>query len=342
MTRKKAQAKPAKKATAKSTTLPRRMRAAEIADGRLFIASRPVPKPKAGEVLLRVAAAGVNRPDLLQRQGLYPPPKGASDIPGLEVAGEVVVAGGGLKKGARVCALVNGGGYAEYVAVPAGQCLPVPRGLSDIEAACLPETFFTVWRNVFDLGRLQKGEWLLVHGGNSGIGTTAIQLARTLGAKVIATARGAAKTTACKKLGAHHAIDSSTADIAAEVLRVTKGKGADVVLDMLGGDSFARDLACMATGGRHVSIASLTGRTAPLDIRVMMQKQLTLTGSTLRPQPTAVKAAIATQLKKHAWPHIARGVIRPQIDRVFALEDAQAAHDALESGVVFGKVALEV
>lgn len=342
MTRKKAQAKTAKKPAAKTAILPRRMRAIEIVDGKLVPASRPVPRAKAGEVLVRVAAAGVNRPDLLQRQGLYPPPKGASDIPGLEVAGEVVVAGGGLKKGALVCALISGGGYAEYAAVPVAQCLPVPRGLSLTEAACLPETFFTVWRNVFDLGRLQKGEWLLVHGGNSGIGTTAIQLARAMGAKVIATARGAAKTAACKKLGAHHAIDSKGADVATEVLRVTKNRGVDVVLDMLGGDSLARDLTCMATNGRHVSIASLTGRMAPLDIRVMMQKQLTLTGSTLRPQSVAVKGAIAAALKKHAWPLIARGVIRPQVDRAFALDDAQAAHKALESGVIFGKVVLEV
>jgi putative PIG3 family NAD(P)H quinone oxidoreductase len=324
----------------KDNDLPRRMTAMEIIDGELHPCTRPVPRAKKGEVLIRVMAAGVNRPDILQRQGHYPPPKGITDIPGLEVAGVIAT---GPRRGDKVVALVAGGGYAEYVAVPAAHCLPVPRGLDMAAAAALPETFFTVWRNVFDLGRLQKGEWLLVHGGNSGIGTTAIQMARALGAKVIATARGRAKAAACKKLGAHHAIDSTAKkDVAAEILRLTKGRGADVVLDMLGGDVLGHDLACMAAGGRHVSIASLTGRIAPLDIRIMMQKQLTITGSTLRPQSVAVKAALAAQLKKHVWPQVEKKKIRPVIARTFPLIEAQAAHEYLESGRVTGKIVLVV
>lgn len=328
---------------AKTAVIPKKMQAIEIKDNRLRPASRPVPKPKAGEVLIRVAAAGVNRPDLLQRLGHYPPPKGVTDIPGLEAAGVVVALGKGvktLKAGDKVCALLAGGGYAEYAAAPAAHCLKIPRGMTMQEASCLPETFFTVWRNVFDIGRLQKGEWLLVHGGNSGIGTTAIQVARALGAKVVATARGRAKTAACKKLGAHHAIDSSSKDVEKEILRITKSRGVDVVLDMLGGETLAQNLRCMAAGGRHVSIASLTGRMAPLDIRVMMQKQLTVTGSTLRPQPAAVKAAIATQLKKNVWPLLARGKVRPVIARQFSFARAQDAHDMLKSGTVTGKVLL--
>lgn len=323
----------------KQPSLPRRMTAMEIIDGELHPCTRPLPKPKKGEVLIRVAAAGVNRPDLLQRMGHYPPPKGITDIPGLEVAGTIAA---GPRRGEKVCALVAGGGYAEYVAVPAAQCLPVPRGMSLTAAAALPETFFTVWRNVFDIGRLQKGEWLLVHGGNSGIGTTAIQIARARGARVIATARGAAKVAACKKLGAHHALDSGRKDFAAEVLRITKNRGVDVALDMLGGETLAKDLTVMATGGRHVSIASLTGRTASLDIRLMMQKQLTVTGSTLRAQPVAAKAALAAALKKDVWPLLARGRIRPLIARHFPLAQAQAAHEFLDSGKVTGKVVLTV
>lgn len=322
-----------------------KMTAIEIRAGKLHPARRPVPKPKAGEVLVRVAAAGVNRPDLLQRQGHYPPPAGVTDIPGLEVSGEIVATGAGVKAfkaGDRVCALLAGGGYAQYAVAPAAQCLKIPRGVAMEQAACMPETFFTVWRNVFDIGRLQKGEWLLVHGGNSGIGTTAIQMARAMGAKVIATARGAGKTQACKKLGAHHAIDSRAQDVEKEIMRVTKKRGVDVVLDMLGGETLSQNLRCMATGGRHVSIASLTGRMAALDIRLMMQQQLTVTGSTLRPQPVAAKAAIAQALRKHIWPHVAKGRIRPQIDRGFVLDAAQAAHDALESGQITGKVVLLV
>lgn len=335
MTRKTVRAKTA-------SHLPRRMTAMEIHDGRLIATTRPVPRPKKGEVLIRVAAAGINRPDLLQRQGHYPPPKGVTDIPGLEIAGEVVIGGSKLKAGARVCALVPGGGYAEYAVAAEAVCLPVPKTLSMVEAACLPETVFTVWRNVFDLGRLQKGDWLLVHGGNSGIGTTAIQMARALGAKVIATARGARKAAACKKIGAQYALDSSAGTVMEEILRITKGRGVDVVLDMLGGTVLTGNLSCLATGGRHVSIASLTGRNATVDIRLIMQKQLTLTGSTLRPQPLPVKAAIAAALKKHIWPHITHGAIRPVIDRVFALTEAQSAHDALEAGNIFGKIVLEI
>ncbi len=323
----------------KQSPLPRQMLAMKIIDGELHPCTRPLPKPKKGEVLIKVTAAGVNRPDLLQRLGHYPPPKGTTDIPGLEVAGTLAA---GPRRGEKVCALVAGGGYAEYVAAPAAQCLPIPKGFSMTEAAALPETFFTVWRNVFDIGRLQKGEWLLVHGGNSGIGTTAIQMARALGSKVIATARGASKTAACKKLGAHHAIDSTRKDVAAAVLRVTKNRGVDVILDMLGGETLAKDLTVMAAHGRHVSIAVLTGRTAELDIRLMMQKQLTITGSTLRAQPVAVKAAIAAALKKQVWPLLSRKKITPVIAKTYPLAQAQAAHEYLESGKVTGKIVLTV
>lgn len=315
------------------------MLAMEIVDGELHPTYRPLPKPARGEVLIRVHAAGVNRPDLLQRQGHYPPPPGITDIPGLEVAGEIIK---GPRQGEKVCALVAGGGYAEYVCVPAAHCLPIPRGMTMMAAAALPETFFTVWRNVFDIGRLQKGEWLLIHGGNSGIGTTAIQLARARGAKVIATVRGAAKAKACAALGAHHVIDTAKKDFVAEVLRLSKNRGVDVVLDMLGGETVGKNIAVLAPLGRHVSIALLTGRMAAVDIRTLMQKQIILTGSTLRPQPVAVKAAIAKALKKDVWPLLATGKIAPVIAKTFPLAQAQAAHDLLESGKVTGKIVLIV
>lgn len=329
--------------TQKKTQSSATMTAVEIRDKKLVTTTRPRPVPAAGEVLIRVAAAGVNRPDLLQRQGLYPPPPGITDIPGLEVAGEVIALGSGvrgIKKGAKVCALIAGGGYAEYVVAPALQCLPIPKGLSMTEAAALPETFFTVWRNVVDLGGLKKRETLLVHGGNSGIGTTAIQMAKVLGASVIATVRSDKKALACLDLGADYAIEIGDDSFEDAVMAITKGKGVDVVLDMLGGDTLGKDLTIMATGGRHVSIASMTGRTAQIDIRTMMQKNLTITGSTLRPQSIATKAAIARKLAAKIWPAVARGVIRPVIAKTFPLGRAQAAHAHLESGKVTGKVVL--
>ncbi len=322
---------------------PSRMRAVVIRDKKLHLAECAVPKPKKGEVLIHVAASGVNRPDILQRQGLYPPPKGASDIPGLEVAGQIIGVGAGVAKkmlGQKVCALLTGGGYAQYATAPLATCLPVPRGLTLAEAAALPETFFTVWRNVFDLGHAQKGDWLLVTGGNSGIGTTAIMMGSAMGLNTIALVRGSAKAKLCKKIGAHHVIDVARQDMAKQVMAITKNRGVDVVLDMLGGENLAAHLTVMATGGRHVSIASLTGRVAALDIRAMMQKNLTLTGSTLRPQTVAVKGAIASALKKHIWPKMARGKLTPRIDCLFSLDAAQAAHDYLDSGQHTGKVVL--
>lgn len=321
------------------------MKAVEISKESLVTCTRPMPVAGKGEVLIRVHAAGVNRPDLLQRKGMYPPPAGITDIPGLEVAGEVVALGAGvreIRKGAAVCALVAGGGYAEYVAVPALHCLPVPKGMSMIDAAALPETFFTVWRNVFDIGKLGKRETLLVHGGNSGIGTTAIQIAKVMGAAVIATVRNDKKAIACLDLGADYAIEIGDDGFGDAVMAITKGRGVDVVLDMLGGDTLGKNLAVMAAGGRHVSIASMTGRMAPLDIRTVMQKNLIVTGSTLRPQSIAAKGAIARKLKAKIWPALNKGLIRPVIAKTFPLNRAQAAHDHLESGKVTGKVVLKV
>ncbi len=321
------------------------MKAIEIRDGVLLPGTRDIAAPAKGEVLVRVHAAGVNRPDLLQRKGMYPPPAGITDIPGLEVAGEVIALGTGvrgLKKGAKVCALIAGGGYAQYVCVPAVQCLPVPKGMSMTEAAALPETFFTVWRNVVDLGKLKKRETLLVHGGNSGIGTTAIQMAKVLGASVIATVRGEKKALACLDLGADYAIEIGDDGFVDAVMAITKGRGVDVVLDMLGADTLGKNLEVMATGARHVSIASMTGRTATVDIRTVMQKNLTLTGSTLRPQSVAAKGAIARKLKTKIWPALAKGAIRPVIAKTFPLTKAQAAHEYLESGKVTGKIVLIV
>lgn len=319
------------------------MKAVEVRDGKLVTCIRDIPVPAKGEVLIRVHAAGVNRPDLLQRQGMYPPPEGITDIPGLEVAGEVIALGTGLrgiKKGDKVCALIAGGGYAEYVVAPAAQCLPVPKGMTMTEAAALPETFFTVWRNVFDIGKLKRGETLLVHGGNSGIGTTAIQLAKLRGASAIATVRSEKKAMSCLDLGADYAIEIGDDSFEDAINAITKSRGVDVVLDMLGGETLGKNLAVMAQGGRHVSIASMTGRTAQLDIRTVMLKNLTVTGSTLRPQSVAVKAAIARQLKTKVWPALAKGAIRPLIAKTFPLSRAQAAHEHLESGKVTGKVVL--
>lgn len=324
---------------------PKTMNAAVIRGGKLAIEEMPTPQPKTGEVLVRVRAAGVNRPDLLQRRGLYPPPEGATDIPGLEISGEIISAGRGvsaLKPGQKICALVAGGGYAEYCAVPAVQCLPLPKNLGWIAAAGIPETFFTVWTNLFERGALAKGERVLIHGGASGIGTTAIQMARAFGAKVYVTAGSPEKCAACLKLGAHFAIPYKTHDFAEEVLRETGGRGVDVVLDMVGGDYVPRNLKVLAPEGRHVSIAMQRGRTTEIDIMQIMSRRLTLTGSTLRPQPAAAKGQIAKALKKNVWPLIAGKRITPVVDRIYNLDEAQAAHDYLEAGEHFGKVILRV
>lgn len=334
-----------KKKTAPKKTTPQTMKAVAIVSQRLELAEIPVPKPAAGEVLVRVHAAGVNRPDLLQRKGLYPPPAGITETPGLEIAGDIVALGKGVKgwkKGDALCALVSGGGYAEYCTVPAAQCLPIPKGLDYTQAAGLPETFFTVWTNLFDRGQLKKGERLLIHGGASGIGTTAIQVARAFGAKVYVTAGSDDKCKQCLKLGATLAINYRTRDFVAEILQETESEGVDVILDMIGGDYLPRNLKVLGVYGRHVSIAMQRGRNAEMDIFQVMSKRLTLTGSTLRPQGVAVKGAIAKALLKNVWPLISKKKIRPVVDRVFDLHDAQAAHDYLEAGAHFGKVILTV
>lgn len=307
---------------------------------------RPVPQPAAGELLVKVAAAGINRPDVLQRQGNYAPPPGATDIPGLEIAGEVAASGGGpvgpWKIGDKLCALVAGGGYAEYCVAPAPQCLPIPRGLDLVQAAAIPETFFTVWTNVFDRARLAPGEVLLVHGGTSGIGTTAIQLAAALGSRVIATAGGPDKTAACRSLGAERAIDYRSEDFVAAVKEATEGKGADVILDMVGGDYFARNLKCLAVEGRIVQIAFLKGNKVELDLGALMVKRQTVTGSTLRPRSVAEKGAIASALKERVWPLIEAGRVRPIIYKTFPLAEAPAAHRLMETSAHIGKIVLTV
>ena len=304
---------------------------------------RPTPVPVDGEVLIKVAAAGVNRPDIFQRLGRYAPPPGASDIPGLEVAGTIAELGPGVRDwriGAEVCALVAGGGYAEYCAAPAPQCLPLPRGLDLIAAAAIPETFFTVWTNVFERGRLQAGESLLVHGGSSGIGTTAIQLARARGARVFATAGSAAQCEACERLGAERAVNYREADFAAVVRELTGGRGVDVVLDMVGGEYFARNIEVLAVEGRLVEIATLHGVKAELNIQTVMVRRLTITGSTLRPRPVADKGAIAAALRQHVWPLLESGTVRPVIHATFPLRDAAEAHHVMEAGAHIGKLVL--
>jgi len=307
---------------------------------------RPDPVPAAGELLIRVAASGVNRPDVLQRKGLYPMPPGVSDLPGLEIAGVVVGAAQAdldaakVGLGDRVCALVAGGGYAELCVAPVGQVLPVPQGLSDIEAASLPETCFTVWQNVFDIARLQAGEWLLVQGGSSGIGVTAIQLAKAAGAQVIVTAGSDDKGAACLALGADHAINYRTQDFVAEVLRVTEGRGVDVVLDMVAGDYIARELQCLAVDGRIALIAAQGGTAAAIDAGLMLRKRLAITGSTLRPRSLAYKTAIAQALRRQVWPWIAAGRVKPVVYRVFPAAEAAAAHRLMESGQHIGKIVL--
>lgn len=312
----------------------------------LRLAQRPRPQAGSGEVLIRVAASGVNRPDVLQRKGHYAPPPGASDLPGLEVAG-VVESGdaaameqAGIRVGDRVCALLAGGGYAQWCVAPVAQCLPVPAGLSDIEAASLPETFFTVWSNVFDRGRLQAGEVLLVQGGSSGIGVAAIQMARARGATVIATAGSAGKCAACLELGAHHAINYREQDFAAEVLRITEGRGADVVLDMVAGDYVARELKCLAEDGRLVIIAVQGGTQASIDAGAVLRRRLTITGSTLRPRPLAFKAQIAAALRREVWPLLEAGRLRSVVHATFAAADAARAHALMESSQHVGKIVL--
>jgi NADPH2:quinone reductase len=304
---------------------------------------RPVPQPQAGEVLIRVAAAGVNRPDILQRKGLYPPPPGASDIPGLEVAGEVIATAPDVRDpavGARVCALVAGGGYAQYSVAPAVQCLPVPGPLTLEEAAALPETFFTVWLNVFERARLQPGETLLVHGGSSGIGTTAILLGKAFAARVIVTAGTAAKCAACRELGAELAINYRETDFVEATLRATDGKGADVILDMVGGDYVARNVAAAAPEGRIALIATQGGVKAEIDLRQMMSKRITLTASTLRPQSVQNKGRLARALRERVWPLFASKGLKPVIYARFPLTDAAGAHKLMESDTHIGKIVL--
>ncbi len=302
-----------------------------------------VPEPGAGEVLIRVEAAGVNRPDLLQRQGLYPPPPGAPDTPGLEVAGEIVAIGPGTarwKLGDRVTALVAGGGYAEFCLAPGPQCLPVPHGLDMVQAGALPETFFTVWVNVFERGRLQPGETLLVHGGASGIGTTAIMVASSLGARVFATAGGPEKCAACVSLGAERAIDYRTEDFVEITRTATDGKGVDVVLDMIGGPSVMRNVQALAVDGRLSFIAFLEGSRVEVDLLQVMLKRLTITGSTLRARPVAYKGEVAAALEARVWPLLSDGRFKPVIDSTFPLKEAAAAHERLESRGTVGKVVL--
>nr|WP_315203922.1 NAD(P)H-quinone oxidoreductase [uncultured Albidiferax sp.] len=314
----------------------------------LRVAERPVPVPGLGELLIRVSASGVNRPDVLQRTGNYPVPVGASDIPGLEVAG-VVVSGdadamlqAGLQIGDRVCALVAGGGYAQMCVAPVAQCLPVPLGLSDIEAASLPETFFTVWSNVFDRARLQKGETLLVQGGSSGIGITAIQLGKAMGATVLVTAGSDAKCAACLALGADYAINYKTHDFVEEVQRITQGAGVDVVLDMVAGSYVAREIQCLAEDGRLVIIAVQGGTKSEIHAGLVLRKRLTITGSTLRVRPVAFKAAIAQALRQQVWPMLADARIKPVVYQVFAAQTdgASQAHALMESGANIGKIVL--
>lgn len=323
------------------------MRAIEIAQPGgpevLRPCERPRPVPGAGEVLIRVAAAGVNRPDVLQRKGAYAPPPGASDLPGLEVAGTLEgggLEGSGFSAGDAVCALVAGGGYAEYCVAPVGQVLPVPKGLSLVEAAGLPETYFTVWSNVFDRGRLQAGETLLVQGGTSGIGVTAIQMAKALGARVIATAGSDDKCAACLSLGADHAINYKTQDFVAAVVELTGGQGVNVILDMVAGAYVGREIECLAEDGRLVIIAVQGGVKAEFNAGLVLRRRLTITGSTLRPRPVAFKAAIAASLRAQVWPLLAQGRIKPVIHQVFPAGQAAQAHTLMESNQHIGKLVL--
>jgi NADPH:quinone reductase len=312
----------------------------------LRLTERPIPVAGPGEVLIRVSASGVNRPDVLQRTGNYPVPPGASDLPGLEVAGVIdsgdaaAMTAAGLKVGDRVCALVAGGGYAPWCVAPVGQCLPVPAGLDDVAAASLPETFFTVWSNVYDRARLQPGETLLIQGGTSGIGVTAIQMAKALGARVIATAGSDDKCAACLALGADHAINYKTQDFVAAVADITGGQGVNVVLDMVAGSYVSREIDCLAEDGRLVIIAVQGGIKSEFNAGMVLRRRLTITGSTLRPRPIAFKAAIAQSLQAHVWPLLADGRIKPVIYRVFPAAEAAQAHELMESNRHIGKLVL--
>lgn len=326
------------------------MKAVEIAEFGapevLRLGERVQPEAGVGELLIRVAASGINRPDVLQRMGLYPVPPGASDIPGLEVAGEIVSGDeaamtlAGFKVGDKVCALVAGGGYAEFCVAPVGQCLAVPAGLSLVEAASLPETFFTVWSNVFDRAGLQAGETLLIQGGTSGIGVTAIQMAKALGAKVIATAGSDEKCAACLTLGADHAINYKAADFAQEAVRLTGGQGVDVILDMVAGSYVAREVECLAEDGRLVIIAVQGGVKAEFNAGLVLRRRLAITGSTLRPRPVAFKAAVASALRAHVWPLLESGAIKPVIFKTFPADHAADAHALMESNQHVGKIVL--
>jgi putative PIG3 family NAD(P)H quinone oxidoreductase len=310
----------------------------------MALVERPVPEPRPGEVLVRVAAAGVNRPDILQRRGLYPPPPGAPDILGLEIAGEVVAAGEGAEAllSQQVCALVVGGGYAQYCTAPAGTCLPVPRALSPVEAAAMPETLFTVWVNLFERGFAADGDWVLVHGGTSGIGTMAIALGQLFGLKLIVTCGSDSKCDRALALGAAAAINYRTQDFVEEVHRVTGRRGANVIVDMIGGDYLPRNLACLAEEGRHVSIAVQRGANAEIAIFDIMRRRLTLTGSTLRPRSVEFKTMVADELARTVWPFVEGGRLKPVIDSVFPLAEAAAAHARMEAGEHIGKIVLEI
>lgn len=304
---------------------------------------RPMPEAGPGEVLIKVSAAGINRPDVFQRKGGYPPPPGVSDLPGLEVAGEIVggdPAAGGFKLGDKVCALVAGGGYAEYCVAPAVQCLPIPAGLTEIEAAGLPETYFTVWSNVFDRGRLSAGESLLVHGGASGIGTTAIQLAKAMGNTVYATVGSDERVRAIQELGVDLGINYRSQDFVEEVKKATNGRGVDVILDMVAGDYVARNIKCLADDGRIVIIALLGGVKGEVDCNQILRRRLTITGSTLRPRPVEFKGEIAAKLREHVWPLLEAGKIRPIIHAIFPLAEAWKAHAMMEAGDNIGKIIL--
>ncbi len=309
----------------------------------LVAVDRPVPQPGEGEVLIRVAAAGVNRPDVLQRMGFYPPPPGAPTIPGLEISGEVVALGQGTMReliGQPVCALLAGGGYAQYAVAPAGQCLPVPDALSMIEAAAIPETLFTVWTNLFERAYASEGDTVLVHGGTSGIGTMAIALCQVFGVEIIVTAGSPEKVAAARALGADHAIDYRAEDFVARVKEITGGRGVAAVLDMVGGDYVARNLQCLADDGRHVSSAVQGGAPATIPLFEIMRRRLTLTGSTLRGRDTAFKSLVADELSRTVWPHVEEGRLKPVIDRCYPLADAAAAHRRMEAGEHVGKIVL--
>ena len=317
-----------------------------VADGSggLKLVERPVPRPGPREVLIKVAAAGVNRPDVLQRKGMYPPPPGAPDILGLEISGQAVATGEGTTVivGQKLCALVAGGGYAEYCVAPAGTCLPIPRALTAVDAAAMPETLFTVWVNLFERGFAAEGDRVLVHGGTSGIGTMAIALGSLFGLKVIVTCGSDDKCAKAMRLGAHAAINYSTQDFVEEVHRITERNGVDVIVDMVGGDYLPRNLACLAEEGRHVSIAVQRGATAEIPIFDIMRRRLTLTGSTLRPRSVEFKTMVADEIARSVWPYVEGGRLRPVIDSIFPLADAEQAHARMEEGGHMGKIVLEV